>query len=144
MADWAAAEQQQRDASTAAIRVAAASESEISAAVAELWSADPGTLNQIEPLASLLSADRFQATFKKLKERRLSSPIRNDAGYFVYLLRVEIRALRAASALPSAAHGPQGESGIERMKREDPDEYARRMEAHFNSLAHRFSEEDRG
>jgi hypothetical protein len=125
-----AAEQQQKSQKPAALTSAPTSESDISAAVAELRSADAGTLRQVEPLASCLPLDRFQAVVEKLKGQRLSSVVRNDAGLFVFLLRLELdemRRERAAAVAAMADAAPPVESRIERIKRTDPARYIAAM-----------------
>jgi hypothetical protein len=105
-----------------------ARESEVSAAVAELRNADAGTLRQVEPLARLLPHERFRAVLDVLRERRLSSTVRNDAGLFVHLLRVEVQALKAElGALTAEAVAPPVESMVDRVKREDPAKYIEAM-----------------
>jgi hypothetical protein len=124
----AAAEQQQSETSSAAVRWESARQTEISAAVAELRNGDAGTLRQVEPLARLLPYERFHAVLEVLRERRLSSTVRNDAGLFVYLLRVEVEALRAERALSAAEKAaPPVESMIERVRREEPAKYIAAM-----------------
>jgi len=124
----AAAEQQQRDENTAAVRLESARESEVSAAVAELRNGDAGTLRQIEPLARLLPYERFRIVLELLRERRLSSTVRNDAGLFIHLLRVEVQMLRAErAALAAEAIAPPVESLIDRVKREQPAKYIEAM-----------------
>lgn len=126
----AAAEQQQSETSSAAGRWESARESEVSAAVASLRTGDAGTLRQVEPLARLLPVDRFRAVVEKLNERRLSSPVRNDAGLFVYLLGVEVDTLRRERAIVDAERAvaePAEPTGIEALKRRDPAQYVRAM-----------------
>ena len=102
-----AAEQSSRaaaDTSTAADGPArgageATRESDISAAVDELRNADAYTKRQVQPLAEALLRDRFHATFRLLKERRLSSVVRDVAGLFVHLLKVELQAVRLERGL---------------------------------------------
>lgn len=136
----AAAEQQQTDTSTAADgparrAVEPTRESDISAAVDELRNADAYTLRQVEPLARALPRDRFEEVVATLRARCLSSVVRNDAGLLVHLLRLEFAALRierpAFTQPPETAVG----SRIERLKRDEPEEYARRMAAFENGAA---------
>jgi hypothetical protein len=101
-----------------------ARETEISAAVAELRNGDAGTHRQVEPLARLLPAERFFAVLENLRDRRLSSTVRNDAGLFVHLLRVAVQELRAEHASQAA---PPVESMIERIKLEEPAKYIEAM-----------------
>jgi hypothetical protein len=126
----AAAEQQQSESSSAADRQEPPTEKEISAAVAELRNADVHTLRQVEPLAASLTRDRFEEVVETLRTRCLSSVVRNDAGLFVYLLRLECDQARreyAATVRAQAEAAPRALSRIERLKREKPEEYARRM-----------------
>ena len=123
----AAAEQQQTNSSSAASRPP--NENEISAAVAELRNADAHTCRQVEPLARMLPVDRFEQVVETLRQRRLSSVVRNDAGLFVYLLRLECDEARREMVVFEAVESP-----IERLKRENPDEYARRMSEHARRL----------
>ena len=104
-------------------------ESDISAAVDELHTADAYTRNQVEPLARALPRDRFEHVVETLRQRRLSSVVRNDAGLFVFLLKAELAALRKEQAFTAQAPETAVPSRIERLKRENPDEYARRMAA---------------
>jgi hypothetical protein len=132
----AAAEQQQSDTSTAADGPARGAgeptrESDISAAVAELRNADGGTLRQVEPLARLLPRDRFEEVVETHRVRCLSSVIHNDAGFFVFLLRNAWDELRRETRAVAQPPETAVESGIERLKRDDPEEYARRMADHF-------------
>jgi hypothetical protein len=141
----AAAEQQQTDTSTAADGPARGAveptrESEISAAVDELRHADAYTLRQVEPLARALPRDRFEEVVATLRARCLSSVVRNDAGLFVHLLRLEFAALRIER--PAFTQPPETAvpSRIEQLKRDDPDEYARLM-ADFERSGSRNREE---
>jgi hypothetical protein len=129
----AAAEQQQSESdSTAAVRLESAREHDVSAAVAELRNGDAGTLRQVEPLARLLPYERFRTVLEVLRERRLSSTVRNDAGLFVHLLRIEVAALRAERALLAVENAvPPVESMIDRVKREEPAKYIDAMKENY-------------
>jgi hypothetical protein len=136
----AAAEQQQSDTSTAADGPARGAgepptEKEISAAVDELWHADAYTLRQVEPLARALPHDCFEEVAETLRVRRLSSVVRNDAGLFVHLLRAALAAVRVERQAFTPPPGTAVDSRIERMKRDEPEEYARRMAAYENGAA---------
>jgi hypothetical protein len=112
----------------------APTETDISAAVAELHNADAGTIRQVEPLARQLPRDRFEEVVETVRIRRLSNVVRNDAGLMVHLLRLELEQLKRTSAPAVQAPGTAVPSRIERLKREDPEEYARRLAAHFEAM----------
>jgi hypothetical protein len=106
------------------------SEAEVVAAVDELWSADRGTLTQVERLAFQLPADVFEATVAKLKRRRQTGSVANDAGYLVHLLKVELRERardRAELEIQAAAAAELPGGHAERVKREDPERYLQTM-----------------
>jgi hypothetical protein len=137
----AAAEQQQVESSSAAPRQRPPTREEISAAVGQLRTADAGTFRQVEPLARSLTVDRFEEVVETLKARRLSNIVRNDAGYFVRLLGIacegERQELEATFHQQVAARQPpetKVSSRIERMKRENPEEYARKIAAFEASI----------
>jgi hypothetical protein len=109
---------------------AAPTEAAVAAAVDELWSADRGTLTQVERLAFQLPAEVFEATVATLKRRRESGSVPNDAGLFVHLLKVELRGRareRAEAEIQAAAVAELPGGHAERVKREDPERYLRTM-----------------
>jgi hypothetical protein len=106
------------------------SQAEIAAAVDVLWSADRGTLAQVERLAFQLPADVFEATVATLRRRRESGSVANDAGLLVHLLKVELRRRardRAEAEIQAAAVADLPGGHAERVKREEPERYLRTM-----------------
>lgn len=109
---------------------------EIAAVLVQLRSADDWTWAQVERLARQVTAEAFARAVGVLDRRRATGSVENDAGYLVYLLRLECdRAARdRAQALADAqsAAGVEVPIGhVERIRRTDPERYVRSMLARF-------------
>jgi hypothetical protein len=105
-------------------------EADVTAAVDELWTADRGTLAQVERLAFQLPSEVFAASVETLRRRRGSGSVANDAGLFVHLLKVELRRQardRAELEIQAAAAVELPGGHVERIKREEPARYLRAM-----------------
>jgi hypothetical protein len=110
------------------MHVEAPRESEIRRAVEQLRDADPGTPAQVEWLARRLSREAFQAVVEKHRLRCESTSVRNEPGLLVHLLKGALKGqLEAAAAARAAAAVEQPLGRIERLKREEPEQYLAQM-----------------
>lgn len=106
----------------------AATQAEIEIAVGRLRSKDYGTLAVVERLALRLSREVFLRTAEKCERRRAKGGIEDDAAYLVGVLQMRAREedrQRAAAVAVASAAAPA--TGIEKVKREEPERYLRTM-----------------
>lgn len=106
-------------------------ESEIAAVVAQLRDKDIGTFAVVESFARQLPREGpygWLDTVEKLETRRHGSKPIEDCRLFTFLLGIAVDEQRLARARTAAAAAPPPPTGlVEKVKRDHPEEYIRKM-----------------